>query len=88
MANLTKQEFVQLDISEKNYLSWAMDVEIHLESKGLGKTIVQNNDATSQNRAKAMIFLRHHLDESLKTEYLTVKNPLDLWISLKERFDP
>ncbi|XP_027099100.2 uncharacterized protein [Coffea arabica] len=64
-----------------------MDVEIHLESKGLGKTIVQNNDATSQDHAKAMIFLRHHLDESLKTEYLTVKNPLDLWISLKERFD-
>ena len=87
MANLTKQEFVPLDISGKNYLSWAMDVEMHLESMGLGKTIAQNNDATSQDRAKAMIFLRHHLDESLKTEYLTVKNPLDLWRSLKERFD-
>ena len=87
MANLTKQEFVPLDISGKNYLSWAMDVEMHLESMGLGKTIAQNNDATSQDRAKAMIFLRRHLDESLKTEYLMVKNPLDLWRSLKERFD-
>ena len=34
-----------------------------------------------------MIFLRHHLDESLKIEYLTVKDPLVLWKNLKERFD-
>ncbi|XP_015057683.1 uncharacterized protein LOC107003969 [Solanum pennellii] len=36
---------------------------------------------------KAMIFLRHHLDESLKVEYLTVKDPLELWIGLKGRYD-
>ncbi|KAK4737844.1 hypothetical protein R3W88_001541 [Solanum pinnatisectum] len=35
-----------------------------------------------------MIFLRHHLDESLKVEYLTVKDPLELWICLKGRYDP
>ena len=34
-----------------------------------------------------MIFLRHHLHEDLKTEYLTVKDPLELWKSLKERYD-
>ncbi|KAJ4752275.1 Zinc knuckle containing protein [Rhynchospora pubera] len=34
-----------------------------------------------------MIFLRHHLHEDLKNEYLTVKKPLELWKSLKERFD-
>ncbi|XP_069144492.1 uncharacterized protein [Solanum lycopersicum] len=34
-----------------------------------------------------MIFLRHHLDEILKIEYLTVKDPLVLWKNLKERFD-
>ena len=41
----------------------------------------------AQARAKAMIFLRHHLYEDLKKEYLTVKDPLILWQSLKERFD-
>nr|XP_027085055.1 uncharacterized protein LOC113707092 [Coffea arabica] len=34
-----------------------------------------------------MIFLRRHLDEGLKVEYLTVKDPLVLWRDLKERFD-
>ena len=36
---------------------------------------------------KALIFLRHHLHEDLKIEYLTVKDPLILWTELKKRFD-
>ncbi|XP_056694867.1 uncharacterized protein [Spinacia oleracea] len=31
-----------------------------------------------------MIFLRHHLHEGLKTEYLTVKDPQILWSNLKK----
>ena len=34
-----------------------------------------------------MIFLRHHLHEGLKAEYLTIKDPLVLWNNLKERYD-
>ena len=34
-----------------------------------------------------MIFLHHYLDEGLKTKYLTVKDSLVLWNSLKKRFD-
>ncbi|XP_017635573.1 uncharacterized protein LOC108477543 [Gossypium arboreum] len=34
-----------------------------------------------------MIFIRHHLHEGLKVEYLTVKDPHELWKNLKERFD-
>ncbi|KAM3322822.1 hypothetical protein P3S67_003973 [Capsicum chacoense] len=54
---------------------------------GLGDAIKNENTTSSQNRAKAMIFLRHHLDEVLKIEYPTTKYPLVLWNSLKERFD-
>ena len=36
---------------------------------------------------KALIFLRYHLHEDLKIEYLTVKDPLILWTELKKRFD-
>ena len=54
---------------------------------GLADTIQENNQASNQNCAKAMIFLRHHLDESLKMEYLTVKDPLVLWNNLKDRYD-
>ncbi|XP_059285618.1 uncharacterized protein LOC132039091 [Lycium ferocissimum] len=85
MSNLSKLEFVALDISGKNYLSWLLNAEIHLDAKGLGATITQDNTASSQDKAKAMIFLHHHLDEGLKVEYLIVKDPLELWTSLKER---
>ncbi|XP_015170483.1 uncharacterized protein [Solanum tuberosum] len=87
MSNLSKLEFVALDISGKNYLSWVLDAEIHLTAKGLGDCIIEGNKASSQDKAKAMILLRHHLDESLKVEYLTVKDPLELWIGLKGRYD-
>ncbi|XP_070018906.1 uncharacterized protein [Nicotiana sylvestris] len=87
MSNLSKLEFVALDISGKNYLSWVLNAETHLAAKGLGSTITQGNEASSQDKAKAMIFLHHHLDEGLKVEYLTVKDPLELWTGLKKRYD-
>ncbi|XP_015075343.1 uncharacterized protein LOC107019332 [Solanum pennellii] len=83
--NLSKLEFVALNISGKNYLSWVLDAEIHLAAKGLHATI--RNEASSQDKAKAMVFLRHHLDEDLKIEYLTVKDPLEFWTDLKGRYD-
>ncbi|KAM3379318.1 hypothetical protein P3S68_011732 [Capsicum galapagoense] len=87
MSNISKCEFVVLDISGKTYMSWALDVEIHLDATGLTDTIKNENQASNQERAKAMIFLRHHLDEGLKMEYLTIKDPLILCNNLKERYD-
>lgn len=87
MANLTKLEFAGLDISGNNYISWALDAELHLEAKGLGHTITEGNNASNQDRATALIFLRHHLHDDLKREYLTVKDPFTLWNCLKKRFD-
>jgi gag-polypeptide of LTR copia-type len=87
MAHFTKLEFVVLDISGKNYLPWTLDAEIHLTVNNLGDTIKDENKASPQEKAKAMIFLRHNLHEDLTTEYLTVKDPLELWKNLKERYD-
>ncbi|XP_057770762.1 uncharacterized protein LOC130990557 [Salvia miltiorrhiza] len=87
MANIAKLEFIALDISGKNYMSWTLDADIHLISRGLGETIKKGNKASDQDRAKALIFLRHHLHDDLKTEYLTVKDPQELWMNLKDRFD-
>ncbi|KAK4732493.1 hypothetical protein R3W88_025481 [Solanum pinnatisectum] len=78
MSNNSKLEFVALDISSKGYSSRILDAEIHLDVMGLVDTIKDNNQASSQDRAKAMIFLRHHLDEGLKMQYLTIKDPLIL----------
>ena len=87
MSKLTKLEFVALDISGNNYLSRILDTELHLDASNLGETIKANNSASLQDRAEALIFLRHHLDESLKNEYLTVKDSLVLWQSLQDRYD-
>ncbi|KAH0662320.1 hypothetical protein KY284_027251 [Solanum tuberosum] len=54
---------------------------------GLIDTIKDNNHASSQERAKDMIFLRHHLDVGLKMQYLTIKDLLILWNNLKDRYD-
>ncbi|KAK9698556.1 hypothetical protein RND81_08G113000 [Saponaria officinalis] len=54
---------------------------------GLGKTIKEGNKTTSQYKAKVMIFLRHHIHDGLKNEYITIKDPQILWSNLKERYD-
>ena len=46
MSNLTKPEFVALDILGKNYLSWILDAEIHLDVMNLGATIKEGNQAS------------------------------------------
>jgi ferritin len=81
MLNLTKLEFTALDISENNFLSWIFDDEIHLEAMNFRKTIKE------ENNAKTMIFIRHHLHEGLKIEYLTIKDPFVPWQNLKEKYD-
>ena len=71
MSNLAKLDFTALDISDKNYLSWVLDVETHLNANGLGDAIKEKNNASNQDKAKALIFIRLHLHEGLKAEYLT-----------------
>ena len=87
LKKFTKLEFATLDISDNNYLSWILDTEIHLDAINLGNTIKEGNTASQQNRAKALIFLHHHIDEGLKSEHLTGKDPLIIWKCLKERYD-
>ncbi|XP_021775350.1 uncharacterized protein LOC110739202 [Chenopodium quinoa] len=41
---------------------------------------------TEQEKAKALVLLRHHLHEGLKTEYMMVEDPKELWDCLNERF--
>lgn len=90
MENLNKVEFMALDISGMSYLSWILDVEIYLDAMGLGNTIKAANtlnEASNQDKAKATIFLCRHLDEGLKAEYITVKDPTNHWNNPKERYD-
>ncbi|XP_050113912.1 uncharacterized protein LOC126592233 [Malus sylvestris] len=87
MANLAKLDYATLDITGKNYLTWVLDTKIHLEAENLGDTIREESSSSSQERAKAMIFIRCHFDEALKSEYLTVEDPLTLWNALRSRYN-
>ena len=87
MSNLVKLDFNALYITGSNYMPWILDVEMHLESMGILNTIQEENTSNSQEKVRSMIFLRRHLDEGLKCEYLTVRDPLILWNNLKERFE-
>ena len=46
MLNITKLEFMELDITGKNYLSWIFDVELHLDLMNLGAAIKEGNQAS------------------------------------------
>ncbi|XP_019171086.1 PREDICTED: uncharacterized protein LOC109166647 [Ipomoea nil] len=87
MAAIAKREFTELFLDGSNYLTWALHVEIYLTSTELQDTIIENSPSDDAQKAKALIFLRHHLNHDLKNEYLTEKDPHALWKSLKDRFD-
>ncbi|XP_070682485.1 uncharacterized protein [Malus domestica] len=87
MANLAKLDFAALDITGKNYFTWVLDTKIHLKAENLRDTIKEENISSSQDRAKAMIFIRRHLDEGLKSEYLTVEDLLTFWNALRNRYN-
>ena len=71
MSNITKLEFVALDISGKNYLSWILDAKIHLDAMNIGAMIKEGNQASLQDCAKTLIFLRRHFHKGLtKNEFL------------------
>ena len=57
MSNLTKLKFVALDITGKNYLSWILNYEIHLDAMNLGAVIKEGNQASLKDHAKALILL-------------------------------
>ena len=84
MTNITKLEFMTLDLLGKNYIPWILDIEIHLDAIGFGDTIEEGNNESMQC---CLNFLYYNLHEWLKFEYPIVKDSLVLSKILKERYD-
>ena len=87
MANIEKLQFPALEITGANYTAWITNMEFHLDSEKILDTFKEGNKSASHEKAKAVIFLRKHLDENLTHDYARIKDPLDIWKALKERFD-
>ncbi|XP_057543447.1 uncharacterized protein LOC130821677 [Amaranthus tricolor] len=74
---------------------------MNLEAQGFEHTVLEVKEkdpidgtqatklkvATNQEKAKALVLLRHHIHDNLKSKYLFIKDPKTLWDSLVERFD-
>ena len=43
MSNITKLEFVALDIIGRNYLSWILNAQIHVDTMNLVVVIKEEN---------------------------------------------
>ncbi|XP_018435874.1 uncharacterized protein LOC108808189 [Raphanus sativus] len=87
MAKIVNLDFAPLTVRGDNYLQWALDVEISLGAKGLEHCIVPQNKATKKENSKTLMLIRHHIEESLKAQYLTVSDPYELWKELQMRYD-
>ncbi|KAL0715149.1 hypothetical protein Bca4012_064471 [Brassica carinata] len=87
MTNITNLDFAPLSVKGDNYLQWALDIEISLGAKGLEHCIVEGNNANKRENSKALMIIRHHIEESLKAQYLTVNDPYELWREFKMRYD-
>ena len=69
MAKLANVDFEILDITRSNYLNWRLDLKFYLRASNLFPTIAVPNEASDVEKVKAMIYIRRHIDKSLKTEY-------------------
>ncbi|XP_048605329.1 uncharacterized protein LOC125582916 [Brassica napus] len=87
MSKIANLYFSALKSNGDNYLEWALDAKIMLRSKDLGDTITKDNNSSDKDKYIAIYMIRHHLQENLKTQYMTIENPYDLWIALQRRYD-
>lgn len=87
MTAIEKLNFQALRIDGSNYLTWSLDVEAHLAAKDLQDTIITDEGVTLQQKARSLVFIRHHLEEPLKIQYMNELNVRILWEALQLRFN-
>ena len=93
ILDLYGQKFLEWKVDGMTNLR-AQGLEHTIENKDVPKTTTDSTTSstvvaktvTEQDKAKALVLLRHHLHDSLKIEYLLVEDPKELWDSLNERY--
>ncbi|XP_048493093.1 uncharacterized protein LOC125493656 [Beta vulgaris subsp. vulgaris] len=87
MARLANRDFEILEALGQRYLEWRVDAKAYLKSLSLYHTIVEGGAPTPLEQAKALVYLKHHIHEEIKSEYILVEDPKELWDNLKDRFE-
>ncbi|KAK9689793.1 hypothetical protein RND81_09G081500 [Saponaria officinalis] len=75
MTQIAKRDFDVLDLTGQRHPQWKDDIIAHLGAMGLEHTIEETH-----------IFIRHHMNEGLKNEYIRVRDLYDLLNRLEARF--
>ena len=65
MTNIENPKFHILEVSGNHYLSWCLDMKMHLQGKDLPNAITEDGTSNAKDKANALIFIRRHLHESL-----------------------
>ncbi|CAH9068885.1 unnamed protein product [Cuscuta epithymum] len=91
MADQPRPEFDILDSEGLEYHRWVSDVETTFVTKDYSTTLLdpencKDNAPSKKMKAAALMFLRRHIDPSLRWEYLQLKTPKELWDALQGRF--
>uniref|UniRef100_A0ACD5XMP7 Uncharacterized protein n=1 Tax=Avena sativa TaxID=4498 RepID=A0ACD5XMP7_AVESA len=91
MTTIVSREFPEFTQDGLNYLTWASDVEIVLEDRCIKDALIAGTPTAPSttipaDNAKALHFLRHHMCETLKNEYMAERSASALWTALNKRF--
>ncbi|CAH9076577.1 unnamed protein product [Cuscuta europaea] len=91
MTDPTRSEFDILDSEGLEYHRWVSDIETTFVAKDYSATLadpesLKDNAPSEKIKAAALMFLRRHIDPSLRWEYLQLKTLKELWDALKCRF--
>ncbi|CAH9124298.1 unnamed protein product [Cuscuta epithymum] len=91
MTHPTAPEFDILDSEGLEYHRWVSDIETTFVAKDYSVTLadpesLKDNAPSEKIKAAALMFLRRHIDPSLRWEYLQLKTPKELWDTLKGHF--
>ncbi|KAL0885186.1 hypothetical protein Bca101_009168 [Brassica carinata] len=86
MSRFEPSDYASLNLSGDNYLEWAMNTSVALNSRGLGKCIIDGNDAIESEKHRAIKIMRYHLTEDLRDQCEDTGDPYDLWTKLNSRY--
>lgn len=74
---ITALDFPPLQMSGNNYLTWVQNAQSNLTANNLEQAILDNPDVEQSiyTKARAIVYLRRHLDASLIDQYLAINDP-------------
>jgi hypothetical protein len=85
------REFKELTIDGHNYPTWAMDVQISLEVRGMYEAIVPPAvrivPLLDPYKCSALYIIMNHIHLDLKSEYMMEEEPSMLWTALQTRYE-